>query len=99
MGIFLSITAMASDYTAQCKMDNTSYVVASQGENTPIIELRGYGRAENCTVIVTVLSPNNPSDTKTYRANISNGYGSVDLVTGGYRLMKVENIVCYAPAP
>lgn len=95
MGLFISISAFAWEYTAQCKMsDGYSYVVASQQANSSVVELRGYGKAANCTVVITTVPQANPNGTSyTYRADIRDGKGSI-TINNAWKISKVENIVC-----
>lgn len=92
----ISIAAYAWDYTAQCKMgDGVSYVVASQDSNSCKVKVNGYGKAANCTVVITTVPKNNPNGTAyTYTVTVKNGYGEVNI-NDSWRVSKVENIVCY----
>lgn len=95
LGLFISISAFAWEYTAQCKMnDGVSYVVASQDANSNIVEVRGYGRAANSTVVITAVPQSNPSGTPyTYTVTLRDGYGKT-TINSSWKIIKVENIVC-----
>lgn len=90
-----SIVAYA-DYTAQCKKNSSSYVVASQQSIGETITVRGYGDCANSTVIVEVeyTGPTKSyGTTATYTCDIKNGTGTVKP-SSNYRLRGVSNIVC-----
>ena len=90
----LSLSAYAWEYTAQCKVNSRSYVVASQESNGQVVKLNGYGDCANCKVIITTVPKNDPSGTSyTYSVVISNGSGEV-YVNPAWRVSRVDNIVC-----
>ena len=74
--------------------DGVSYVVASQDANSNIVEVRGYGRAANSTVVITAVPQSNPSGTPyTYTVTLRDGYGKT-TINSSWKIIKVENIVC-----
>lgn len=91
IALIASISAFAFEYTAQCKINSTSYVVASQEAGSKTIKVSGYGQATNATVIVTVQSTGYHKST--YTVTIKNGSGEVEIDKNS-TLVKVDNIVC-----
>ena len=85
--------AVYADYTAQCKKDSNSYVVASQSCSGGTITVKGYGDCKDCTVIVTTEFIGSES-TYTYVCDVENGVGKVFNLGRNEYLSGVSNIVC-----
>ena len=93
----LSVCVFADgyQYTAQCKMNSTSYVVAEQDSNSSLVIVHGYGEAANSTVVIITAPKRNADGTRyNYSVTIKNGYGE-KVINSDWRVVEVSNIVCY----
>lgn len=92
-----SICAFAAGYkyTAQCKMNSTSYVVVEQEDSSGRVIAHGYGDAANSTVVITTAPKKDINGTKyTATITIQNGYGET-TINSAWRVISVSNIACY----
>lgn len=91
----LCVFAAGYEYTAQCKINSTSYVVAEQNDRDGLVIVHGYGEAANSTVVITTAPKDNINGTRyDYTVTIRDGYGEKNI-NSSWRIISVSNIVCY----